>query len=323
MTDRFDVPFPHTFLPVTVRSIYVKLLAAVAPVLLVGLWRGGMPAVMVTLVAVASGAVAEFAADLFRSSETSLGTLRSRSSSAAKNGRALYMMVLLAVLLPAATPLPLVAVAAIASILIGVYLMGDVGAYYVHPIFIGLLLVAGNGVSTIPVDDSAAIAALSEAVGNSGLYRAVVDGVFVPLGMHVPADAVALLVNFGDIGAVSIGAGLFPALIVGSLLVFGEELVPPVLIVSFFVGAVAVLAITEANIIDMLVRSNILLILLFALPDPSVRPLRRDAMAIFGGVSGVLAAVLLVFDGAAVPIVTGVALVATLRPLLDLPMRRR
>jgi Na+-translocating ferredoxin:NAD+ oxidoreductase RnfD subunit len=315
MSSRIASPFPHTFQPVTVRGIYIKLTVALVPLLLVAIWRGGTPVVMTVIAAIATGAVAEFLVDLFRTGAA--------TSSPAKNGRVLYLMVLLAVLVPVQTSPIVVAIAAAATVLIGVYLMGGTGVYYVHPVFIGLMVVAGGGFTTIPNEEAAALASLAQIVADSGVYQGLTDSVFVPLGMRVPPEALALLINVGDAGAVSVGAALIPPLILGALFVFGEDLVPPAVVVAFLLGVVAVLFVAEADIIDLLVRSNVLIVLVFALADPSVRPMRAVGMAVFGVASGVLSAVLLVTSGAAVPVITGVVLVATIRPLLDQVLRRR
>ena len=248
MSSQTASPFPHTFQPVTVRSIYIKLTAALAPLLFFGMWRGGVPVVMTFLVALATGAVAEFLVDLFRTGAV--------TSSPVKNGRVLYLMALLAVLVPANTSPIVVAIAAAAAVLIGVYLMGDTGVYYVHPVFIGLLVVAGGGVTTVPIGEPDALAPLTQIVADSVVYQNLTDSVFAPLGMRVPPEALALFINVGDVGAVSIGAALFPPLFLGALIIFGEDLVPPTVVVTFLLGVVSVLFFTDADIIDVLVRSK-------------------------------------------------------------------
>lgn len=314
MSTMIEAPFPHVFRVTTAKQIYYKLCIAIAPVLLVGMWRGGAEAIMVFVVAVAAGAVTEFLIDLLRTN----GVI-----SPTRNGRILYLMMLISILLPADTDPIAVTIAAAASIVIGIHLMGGAGVYFVHPVFIGLLVIAGSTITTVPEVGAVSIDALANDVANSRLYQSITRLVFSPFGMRVPADAVALLVNIGDVGAVSIGAGLLPIVVLGSFVVFGEDLVPPILVLSFLVGVVVVFAIAEADIVDLLVRSNLVLVLFFAMADPSIRPLTRTGMVIQGVLSGIGGAILLVLGGVAVPVVTGVVLVAVLRPTIDLATRSR
>lgn len=315
MSSTTAVPFPHMYQPMSSRGIYRKLSIAIAPVLLVGMWRDGLDAIMVFVVAIATGAVTEFAMDMFRHEGS--------APAPTKNGRVLYLMMLVSILVPSGTHPIAVAVAAVATIVIGIHLMGGTGIYFVHPVFIGILLIAGSGISTLPSTDTASLSALAGVVANSHAYQSVSDFVFVPLGMRVPAEAVALLVNIGDINAVSIGSGLLPITLIAAVFVFGEDLVPPVLVVSFLLGVVVVFAVSDADIIDLLVRSNVLLVLIYALADPSIRPLTRTGMAIQGTASGAGAAALLVLGGAAVPVIAGAGIVAVFRPAIDLVTRRR
>jgi Na+-translocating ferredoxin:NAD+ oxidoreductase RnfD subunit len=315
MTTSMEMPFPHTFHSVTVRSVYLKLTLALAPLLVFATFRDGMATVSVFAVTLAAGAVTEFLADLLRSGAA--------SSTSTKNGRVLYFMELLTVLLPAGIPLPVAGAAAVVTIVIGVHLLGANGSYYIHPVFIGLLVIAGSGVfSTVPTE-VARIGSLADVVADSLIYRAILERAFVPMGMRVPPEALALIVNVGDAGATGIGSGLLPALLIGSLVVYGEELVPASLGAAFLAGGAVVFAVADADLVDLLVRSNFLIVAFFALADPSIRPLRRGSIVLYGAVAGVLAAILLVTGGAVFPVITAVALVGTVRPLLDLVVRKR
>jgi len=315
MTSAMEIPFPHTFHSTTVRSLYLKLTVALAPLLVFATIRDGMETVSVFAVTLAAGAVTEFLADLLRTGAA--------SSPSTKNGRVLYFMALLTVLLPAGIPLPVAGAAAVVTIVVGVHLLGANGAYYVHPVFIGLLVIAGSGVfSTVPVD-AARIGPLADVIADSLIYRVILERAFVPMGMRVPPEALALIVNVGDAGATGIGTGLLPALLVGSLIVYGEELVPSSLGAAFLLGGAVVFTVAEADLVDLLVRSNFLIVAVFALADPSIRPLRRGSIVLYGTTAGVLAAILLVTRGAVFPVITAVVLTGTLLPLLDLAVRKR
>ncbi|MFP4211550.1 MAG: RnfABCDGE type electron transport complex subunit D [Alkalispirochaeta sp.] len=315
MTAAMEIPFPHTFQRVTVRSLYLKLTLALAPLLVFASIRDGMSTISVFAVTLAAGAVTEFLADLIRS-----GTA---SSTSTKNGRVLYFTALLTLLLPPGVPLPVAGVAAVVMIVVGVHLLGANGSYYVHPVFVALLAIAGSGVMSAIPAGTPPVGPLADLVSDSLIYRTILDQAFVPLGMRVPPEALALIVNMGDVAASGIGAGMIPALLIGALIVYGEELVPASLSAAFLAGGITVFVAADADLVDILVRSNFLVVAIFALADPSIRPLRRGSIVLYGAVAGALAAVLLVTRGAVFPVVTAATLIGTLRPLLDLVVRKR
>ena len=149
------------------------------------------------------------------------------------------------------------------------------------------------------------------------------DYVFIPLGMRVPPESIAMILNIGDAGGVSLGSALVVPLLLGALIVFGEELVPAQGVVAFILAAVAVLYGTGADMVDLLIRSNLGLIVVFGMAEPSSCPVRRRGMVLFGASAGALAALLLAFPGTSMPVVTAMVLVSTFLPWIDQMVVRR
>lgn len=307
--------FPHTYQSITVRGVYGRLLLAVAPLVFIAIRRGGVTSIMVFVVAIASGAVAEFVLDLVRTGDSRQSTTR--------NGRVLFFMLLLSLLLPVRTPPIVVAIAAAVTVVVGIHLMGNAGVYYVHPVCIGLLVASVAGITTMPDIASEPAVSTTAMIANAGWYHFVSEYAFVPLGMRVPPESIALLVTLNDGGAVSIGAGLLLPLLLGGIIVFGEDLAPAVMVWAFIAAAVSVFFITGADIIRFFINSNLLLVIVFFSAEPSVRPVSRGGMILFGALTGGLSALLLSLGTVIMPVAAAIALGATLLPLFDyLEVRR-
>ncbi len=302
--------FPYVYQPVTVRNTYARLILALTPVILLAVHRGGVPVLMVFVVAVATGAVSEFILDFVRNPGDQSATSR--------NGRILFLMLFLALLLPLNTPPVVVAVAAATTVIVGIHLMGGPGVYYINPVFLGLLIAGATGMTTVPdPGPDMTVLNITAVVADSPVFVFLTDFLFIPLGMRVPPESIAMILNNGDSAAVSIGSALFIPLLLGALIVYGEELAPPQGAVAFIVTAAAVLFTTDADILGILIRSNMGLILVFGMVEPSTYPVRRRGMILFGASAGALAALLLSFPGAPLPVVTAMVLVSAFLPLID------
>jgi Na+-translocating ferredoxin:NAD+ oxidoreductase RnfD subunit len=308
-----ELSFPFIYQSVTVRNTYGRLLLALLPLILFSVGRGGVSAFMVFVVAVAAGAVSEFILDLVRNPA---------DQSSSRNGRILFLMLFLGLLLPHNTSPVVVAVAAAATVVVGVHLLGGPGVYYVNPVFIGLLIAGVTGVTTVPAAGSDLVLNVPT-VADSSVFMFLTDYVFIPLGMRVPPESIAMILNIGDAGGVSLGSALVLPLLLGALIVFGEELVPAQGVVAFILAAVAVLYATGTDLVDLLIRSNLGLIIVFGMAEPSSYPVRRRGMVLFGASAGALAALLLAFPGTSMPVITAMVLVSTFLPWIDQMVVRR
>ncbi len=301
--------FPHTFQSITVRGLYGRLVLAMTPLVVVSVQRDGMTALMVFVIAIASGAVAEFLLDMVRNVDS--------GHSMSRNGRVLSFMVLLALLLPAQTPPLVIVIAATATVVVGIHLMGGAGVYYIHPVVVGMLVAAMAGISTAPDPGIPSVAAGASVIAEARWYQLISEYLFIPLGMRVPPESLMLLFATNDVGMVSIGAGLLIPLLIGGIVVFGEDLVPPAMVWAFLGAAVAVLYVAGEEILLLSVQTNLLLVTVFLFAEPSVRPTSGPGMVVFGVLSGGLAAFFLVAGSTSVPVIAAVAFGATLLPLID------
>jgi len=303
------ISFPHVFQPTTVRGIYGKLILALLPVAAFGVHRGGITALMVVIVAVGTGVVSEFILDMILNSGD--------RQPVSRNGRILYLTVFLSLMLPFDTPPVVVALAAAVTVVVGVHLMGGTGVYYINPVFLGLLVAGVAGMSTAPVHWGDLAVPSTALVADSRFYQFMMDYVFIPLGMRVPPEAISLIVNLGETGAVSIGASLVVPLLLGAVLVLGEDLIPAGPVAAYAAGAVAVLYVADADIVDLMVRSNMMLVFFFGMVEPSTRPVRWKGMVLYGLLAGGLSALFLVVPGPSMPVAAAMVIVSVFLPLID------
>jgi len=117
---------PHIGFPVNVRMLMNRVCIALAPVSIFGIFLYGIPALLTMLVSIASASLAEA---LFR--KITGQEIRNRDCSAIVTG------LLLALILPPATPLWMTSLGAIFAIIVAKEFFGGLGANVFNPALIG------------------------------------------------------------------------------------------------------------------------------------------------------------------------------------------
>ena len=274
--------YPHSYRMLTVRGIYGRLSLALLVMLIAAVWRGGMPVVALTLSAMAGSILAELVVGMF--DDTSI------RRSGIGNGRAVYYALLVAALVPPGTAPVVTAAAAASAVWIGLWLPGGAGSYWIHPVFVGLALIPGVALA-VGVDPIATVETEWVArIEASGIFRWIEARVFAPFDLGITPQAVAAVFGLGPTVPTSVTAGLLLPLLVGTMIVFGEDLVPPSLPVLYLITFVAVVELTGGDLLTAVLGGNVPVVAILALSDPGVRPHRRGATALFAVIAGAVTA---------------------------------
>jgi electron transport complex protein RnfD len=116
---------PHKLGGMSVRSMYLEYIIALAPALLVGLYYFGFPALITVLLTVASAAVSEFVASLIKKKPSNLSNLH-----------VLCMGLMLGMILPPGAPWWLPIIGGALTVLLGMSIFGGLGAYPMNPVLV-------------------------------------------------------------------------------------------------------------------------------------------------------------------------------------------
>lgn len=306
MSSLADLRVPHSFRMLTVRGIYLRLSLATAVLLIAALFRSGTPILVTALAAVGGGILAELAVGL--TGDTSV------RRSGIGNGRVLYYSFLITALAPLGIPAPAAAAATAAAVLVGLWLPGGPGAYWVHPALVGLILVPG--LSMAPAASVNGASGIVVAVESSPIYHFLDRQVFDPLALSITPEWIAALTGFGGNPA-SAAAGLLLPLLVALMIVLGEDVVPSILPVAYIVAFAAGVTLLNGEPLTATIAGNAPIVAVLALADPGVRPAHRGSIIVFGVLAGVFTAVFTVYDGTDLPAVAGLVAAGVFRPLLD------
>lgn len=310
--------FPHSFRALTVSGIYRRLsLAMVIPVS-VAVAAGGITALIMVSATVAGAVAADHVAT----------RISPRQGFSPVDFRAVYVGLAVAALLSVDTP-PLVgAGSAAVAIIVGVWLFGGPGLYRVHPALVGpaVLGVSFSGSAIIREGGAAPAVQVSQE-----LIARLDSLVLEPLGVRIPQEGWQLL--FGavvpDGGALVLGL-VFPILL-GSLILFAEDLLPAVLPGSFLffytLGVWLLGGLPEnwgaGSPLDAVFLTQAPFVMLYLTADPGIRPATTVGMVAFGGFAGTLAAILWITGSVAVPTVVALFVSGMLVAVLDSLTTRR
>lgn len=320
MSSPATIPFPHQFRPLTASGIYRRAGLALAVVVSAAVARGGWPAAAVVVGALAGAMVGDLFAALL-SHPVRFTALR--------GWRTTVIALIVAAATPAAAGPAGAAGAGFLALVVGVWLPGGPGRYWLHPALVGIALATivlpGYAEPVTTLDTLAAM-------GDPGRLAEMLSGRIGRLGIFVPADAFASFLIVDIPPQAPLAAGLLLPTLLASLIVFGEDLVPPVLPLAYFVSWAIVtwgiggLPATAwaGEPLSVAATSLMPLTLFFVLIEPGTRPLHFGGLAAFGVTAGTTAALLerSALPGAA-PLIA-VLVAGSLVPLFDwLHVRRR
>lgn len=302
--------FPHSYRMLTVQGIYRRLTLAILVPLGFGIFRGGPDALVMVIAAVAGAILADFLATRFVTSVPfdSAGF------------RAVYFGLAVAALLSPQTSPLVAAFAAALSVIVGIWFFGGPGRYRVHPALVGpaLLGMALPGMQALREGGTA------RAIPLPAEFIAWMEQVILePLGVRVTADAWALLLGAVGPEGGSLVMGLIGPILLGSLILFGEDLLPPVLPFSFLLAYAVLVRLFGGNPLDAVFLTNAPFVMLFLLADPPVRPATHTGMALFGVFAGALGALFWITGEIALPAVTALFLAGTFVAVVDSLTTRR
>jgi len=298
---------PHSFRMLTVRGIYVRLSLALVVLLVAALFRSGTSVLITAMAAVGGGILAELVVGLTGDSSV--------RRSGIGNGRVWYYGFLITALAPLGISAPAAAAATAAAVLIGLWLPGGPGAYWLHPALVGLVLVPGLSIgSSGSVEAGSGIAAVVE---SSQVYRLLDQYLFDPLALSITPDWIAALSGFGGMDPASTTAGLVLPLLVTVMIIVGEDVVPAMLPVTYIATFAVAATLFGGEPLTAVITGNVPIVAVVAAADPGVRPVYRGSIVVFAAVAGMLTAVFTVFGGTDLPAVAGLLVAGAFRPLLD------
>ena len=264
--------FPHSYRPLTTRGIYSRLSVALVPIVIAGIIRFG-PAFLYRAgpVILVSVLLDYFLARGLRRGNTVFDTL--------------YTVMLLLVLLPPLLPWHILILSSAVTIVVGKWTFGGTGSYWMHPAIIGFLFasvafpweMAHSFTTPFLWPDAAVDGAITE-------FLNVV--LFSPLGFAVTDGLFNFL--FGNQMGI-VGASAILLIIVSSVYLLANDIIPPVLPVFFTVTMFAGLMVTgEKELIHSLLDAQVLLVAFFLYPDPSSRPKTKTGTVLVPVFTGLL-----------------------------------
>ncbi|MCF8042550.1 MAG: RnfABCDGE type electron transport complex subunit D [Desulfarculaceae bacterium] len=122
---------PHKLGCMSVRSMYLEYIIAMAPALLVGLYYFGFPALITLILTVASAVVSDFIVSLIRKKPSTLSSLH-----------ILCMGLMLGMILPPGAPWWLPVIGGALTVFLGISIFGGIGAYPMNPVLVAWVALA-------------------------------------------------------------------------------------------------------------------------------------------------------------------------------------
>ncbi len=303
--------YPHTFRMLTATGLYWRLNLAMGIPVLFGVYRAGSAAFFQVALAIGIAVGVEVASALLSGAET--------------RGLAIGQTVSIGIFVAAMTPLsagPLfVTVAAAAAILLGLKVVGGAGRYWIHPAMIGLAVaesVFPNRLGAIPAEVSS---------GSGRLVGAVADFfgrmVFEPLAVRIPVDIWDRLTSLQAIPGAPIVAAAIPLILLASLIVYGEDLLPPIVPIAAFLAFVLAERFIGGEPLSALLNGTVLFALVYGPADPGVRPRSTQGSVVFALSLGLLVAIFTEAAYVTAPTVAAFLVAGSFVPLINTVLPRR
>ncbi|SIP89143.1 Na+-translocating ferredoxin:NAD+ oxidoreductase RNF, RnfD subunit [Alkalispirochaeta americana] len=311
--------FPHSFRYLTVHGIYWRLVVAAAIPVIAGVLRGGVPALILVVASVTGAVLADLLAAALLSGQSALPS----------EGRAVYLGLVVAALLPVSVDPVIATAASLLTVFAGVWLFGGPGRYWIHPSLVGIALAGAlvPSAGTVLEGGGATLFSflpelLSQAVPSLEHF------LLEPLGVRVPREAWSLILGETGLSGSAMTAGLVWPSLLGAMIVFGEDLAPAVTSLLFllsYLGLVWLLGglplgegLAGGDPLQAMFMTNAVFVLVFVLADPGSRPSSRGGMAAFGILAGSLAALFWVSREVVIPATAAVFIAGFFIPLLDI-----
>lgn len=314
MTTHLATGYPHTFRMLTVPGMYWRLNLAMGIPVLFGVYRAGSPGFLIAIAALSTAILT----DLLMTIVTGR-----RDYSGVSNGRAVSIG-LFTVAMTGIDAGPLFAVtASAAAVLIGVWLLGGPGRYWLHPAMVGLAIagtimptrIVGLGTSAVSHESGRLVGAFADFVGRM---------VFEPLAVRVPVEIWDRLTALGAVPGTAIVTATIPLILLASLIIYGEDILPPVIPISVFTAFVLVAWAYGGEPVTALVDGTVLFAIIFGPAEPGTRPRSPVSLAVFGVLLGAFLALFSQSSLVAMPIVAAYLIVGSLVPsMIMLRTRRR
>lgn len=306
MTQDLIGRYPHTHRMLTASGIYRRLNLAMAIPVLFGVYRAGSQALLVVLAALLTAILVDLTVSI----------LAGRRSSGIDVGRSISIGLFTAAMTSVEAGPLFAATAAALGVLIGVWFVGGSGRYWLHPAMVGLAI-AGTIMPERVADTN--LAALSYQTGRIvGAFADFVGRlVFEPLAVRVPVEIWDRLTSLGAVPEAAIVAGAIPLILIASLIVYGEDLLPPVVPIVVFVSFVLVVRAHGGEPLTTLIDGTVLFAIVFGPAEPGVRPRSSVSIVLFGILLGALIALLSHDTEVAMPTIAAFLLAGSLVPLLS------
>ena len=309
---------PHKLGGMSVRSMYLEYIIALAPALLVGLYYFGFPALITVLLTVASAAVSEFVASLIKKKPSNLSNLH-----------VLCMGLMLGMILPPGAPWWLPIIGGALTVLLGMSIFGGLGAYPMNPVLVAwvalyiswpesmnaflepqalgtgdewseaetILMQLKGDISTLEVVELGAmwLGNVAGFIGSTSAWALLVGGVYLLIRRIIPWQI--------PVGAVlgAIGMALLAAYTDPSILELGyEEFGANMNIVWFHLGA-----------------GGFMIAAFFLGPEPVTSPVTPWGTFLFGVGIGLMTIIVRTWGGLVDGAFYGVLLMNAVTPLLD------
>lgn len=307
MTTRTMIGYPQTFRMLTVSGIYWRINLAMAIPVLFGVYRAGYQAILMTCVAIVATVLADLAMTLLTGDRESAGVT---------NGRDVAIGLFIVAMSSVEGGALFVGTAGVLAVLVGVHLVGGAGRAWLHPAMVGLAMagtimpgrIARPRITDISYSSGRIVGVVADFVGRT---------VFEPLAVRIPVDIWDRLTSLEAVPGAAIVTAAIPLILLASLIVYAEDLVPPFIPILLFLSFVFSVRALGGEPLTALIDGTVLFAIIFGPVEPSTRPRSPLGAALFALLLGGLLAVLTMSPAISMPIVAAFLISGSLVPLLS------